>query len=87
MNRDELAFQILLKILESHELRASIISGYVDRAQRDEKYVYNPSAAYAQVAFRQADEFIAAGITDEMRQRAAEFNVKLPPGSDSGWRA
>lgn len=61
MSRDELAFQILLKILDNQDLRKSIIDGERDRALNDKDYVYNPAAAFARVAWKQADEFIGAG--------------------------
>ena len=80
MNRDELAFKILLAILQSDSLRQSIVTNVSAVGS-------TPADLFARVAWVQADAFIAAGITDEMRQRAAEFNVKLPPGSDSGWKA
>ena len=60
MSRDELAFAILLKIMEVDDLRHSVINGDVQEAMEKNR-LPNAAAAFARVAFRQADEFIAAG--------------------------
>ena len=91
MSRDELAFQILLKIMESPDLRQSILGRERELALNDKDFVYNPAAAFARVAWKQADEFIAAGVTAEQRQRLNELNMrqplKPPLGPQPDWMA
>lgn len=79
MSRDELAFQILLKIMESPDLRESILKAERERALAISDYIYNPAAAFARVAWKQADEFIADGVTDEERSRLAKLAEIGPP--------
>lgn len=86
MSRDELAFQVLLKIMESPDLRESILVSERERALAIKDYVYNPAAAFARVAWRQADEFISAAVTDEERARRGERFVPGPPADNIDWR-
>ena len=74
MSRDELAFKILMVILQCDVLRTSVINGEVDEAQKRNREPNFP-AAVARVAFIQADAFIEAGVTDAQRALAAQFGV------------
>ena len=72
MNRDELAFKILLVILQTDSLRESILGSARPGS-------IAPAALFARVAWVQADAFIAAGVTDEERARLQAITNLGPP--------